>query len=230
MNLRALHLATAWFIALFALIHIANHLTALASVSTHMRVMDIARFGYRQPVVEAALLLGATFQSLSGLWFVAARWKQRRGYIAWLQAASGSYLALFLVVHVSAVMYGRWALRLDTNFYFAAAGFHVPPFQYFFVPYYFLAVVAVFTHVACVGYWRVQARAPWRGLVVALPILVGTVVSSLIILSLAGKILPFEVPAKYNNTYLRARATDDVDSVEPPTASLVCRQCSPIAQ
>jgi len=52
--------------------------------------MDIARSGYRQPAIEAVLLLCAAFQGLSGLWFVAARWKQRQGCVAWLQAASGS--------------------------------------------------------------------------------------------------------------------------------------------
>lgn len=35
---------------------------------------------------------------------------------------------------------------VDTNFYFAAAGFHVPPNQLLFGPYYFLAVLALFTH------------------------------------------------------------------------------------
>jgi len=75
---------------LFAVIHIANHSTSLSSVSTHIRFKDIARSGYRQPAIEAVLLLCAAFQGLSGLWFVAARWKQRQGCVAWLQAASGS--------------------------------------------------------------------------------------------------------------------------------------------
>ena len=66
--------------------------------------MYVARAGYRRPPVEALLLFSAAFQGLSGLWLVVARWKQRRGYVAWLQAASGSYLALFLLIHVGAVI------------------------------------------------------------------------------------------------------------------------------
>lgn len=74
-------------------------------------------------------------QAASGSWLLARRWKQRRGKVAWLQALSGAYLAFFLMVHVGAVLFGRTVLKLDTNFYYAAAGLYVPPFQFFFAPY-----------------------------------------------------------------------------------------------
>lgn len=159
---------------------------------------------YRQPLIEGILLTCVTFQGASGLWLVFARWKQRQGTVAWIQAASGCYLALFLLIHVVAVIFGRAALGLDTNFFYAAAGIHVPPFQYFFVPYYFFAVVAFFTHLGCAVYWCGPAAIRCHKLAIGVAALGGAVVSLLLVLSLAGKIQPFEVPEKYRSTYARA--------------------------
>jgi hypothetical protein len=107
-----------------------------------------------------------------------------------------------LLVHVGAVLYGRSALQLDTNFYFAAAGFHVPPYQFFFAPYYFLAVFALFTHIGCATYWQFEAGSRTaRRLAVAVPMVVGSLVSLLIVLSLAGLVQPVKVPLKYKATY-----------------------------
>jgi len=144
MSLRVFHRSTAAVIVVFAIVHLANHLTSLHSIAAHIAFMDVARTLYRQPVIEFALFASVLFQCVSGLWLVARGWSARQGLVAWVQAVSGTYLALFLVIHVSAIVLGRLALHLDTNFYFAAAGFHVPPYQVFFIPYYFLAVVALF--------------------------------------------------------------------------------------
>ena len=204
MTLRTLHRASAVLIAAFACLHIANHLASLAGVPSHIAFMEVARKLYRHPIVEFPLLFCVAFQFASGLWLVIRGWKQRRGGVAWLQAISGAMLALFLLVHVGAVLYGRTVLSLDTNFYFAAAGFHVPPNQFFFAPYYFLGVFALFTHLGCAVYWHLQTSPPKkRALALALPMLVGGVVSLLIVVSLAGKLQPVEVPTKYKATYAR---------------------------
>lgn len=204
MKLRTLHRTSAILVVAFACLHVANHLAALAGVSSHMAFMEVARKLYRHPIVEFPLLICVAFQVASGLWFVIRGWKQRQGGVAWLQAISGALLAFFLLVHVGAVLYGRTVLNLDTNFYFAAAGFHVPPNQIFFAPYYFLAVLALFTHLGCAAYWHLQTSPPRaRVAAIALPMLVGGAVSLLIVLSLAGKLQPVEVPAKYKATYAR---------------------------
>ena len=202
MNLRALHRTSAVVIAVFAIVHIANHLVSLAGIPAHIAFMEAARSVYRQPAVEAVLLLCVTFQIGSGSWFVARGWKQRRGAVAWLQAISGAYLAFFLLAHVGAVLFARNALALDTNFYFAAAGIHVSPYQFFFAPYYFLAVLALFTHAGCAAYWNLQTVSirP-RTLAVAGSMLAGAAVSMLIVLSLVGRIQPVEVPAQYKTTF-----------------------------
>jgi succinate dehydrogenase/fumarate reductase cytochrome b subunit len=202
MTLRKLHAISAVLIAAFACLHVANHLAGLSGVAEHIAFMEAARSVYRFPLVELALLSCVAFQIVSGLAFVVRDWKQRHGPIPWLQAVSGAYLSLFLVIHVGAVLFGRSVLNLNTNFYFAAAGFHVAPFQLFFAPYYFFAVVALFTHLGCAAYWHSQ-RLPRvaRAIVVALPPAVGAVASLLIVLSLAGVLFPVEVPAQYKATY-----------------------------
>lgn len=203
MNLRAFHRASAIFIAAFACFHIINHLASLAGVATHIAFMELARQVYRQIAVELLLLACIAFQVGSGLWFVARGWRSRRGAVAWLQAASGAMLAFFLLVHVGAVLYGRGVLGLDTNFYYAAAGFHVAPYPWFFGPYYFLAVLALFAHVGCAAYWR-WAAAPrrYRRAALVVPVIIGAVVALLIVLSLAGQFQPVDVPAKYKATYI----------------------------
>ena len=202
MQLRTLHRTSAVVLSIYVLLHIGNHLTSLYSVKLHITVMDAMRLVYRQPVVEAILLVCASFQIGSGLWLALRNRKHRIGAVAWLQATSGMYVAFFLLVHVTAVLSGRWVLQLDTNFFFAAAGLHVQPYQWFFAPYYFMAVVAVFAHIACAAYWHLLASSQARAksvLVIALS--VGVLLSALITFSLAGMITSFTVPAEYKATY-----------------------------
>jgi hypothetical protein len=202
MTLRSLHRTSATLLVTFACIHIVNHLVSLRSVVAHIAFMESARLIYRYPAVEILLLFCIAFQVVSGLWMVVRGWKQRCGFVAWTQAFSGAYLAFFFVVHVTAVLYGRSVLNFDTNFYFAAAGFHVPPYQYFFGPYYFLAVLALFTHLSCVAYWQLQNRsAHVRILALGAPMILGAIVSLLIVMSLAGNLERVEVPEKYKAIY-----------------------------
>lgn len=204
MSLRKLHGFSALFLALYALVHLTNHLVGMAGAEAHIAFMQSFRSVYRIPAVEVLLLGAVAVQIYSGLTFVIRGWRQRRGVMPWLQAGSGAYLAFFLLNHVGAILFGRLVLHLDTNFYFAAAGFYVSPFQFFFAPYYFLAVLALFTHLGCALYWQLQARSQTaRVLAVALPAAVGLIVSMLIVLSLAGLFHAVQVPAEYKATYQR---------------------------
>jgi hypothetical protein len=63
---------------------------------------------------------------------------------------TGLYLAFFLVIHVGAVLAGRWILHLDTNFYFGVAGLNAFPFNLFFIPYYALAILAFGGHLSAI--------------------------------------------------------------------------------
>nr|WP_052170106.1 hypothetical protein [Massilia sp. JS1662] len=189
---RRLHRAAGAVLAVFLVVHVANHLAALAGVEAHIRFMDAARSVYRQPVVEAVLLLCVVLQAASGLRMLWTGRQRRRGVLAWLQAGSGAYVALFLAIHVVAVLAGR-AGGLDTNFFFAAAGLHVWPFVLFFVPYYFLAVAALFVHLGC-------ALRRGRAVVAGFSA-IGIVVAGLVVATLMGKVQSVEIPAKYLQTF-----------------------------
>lgn len=198
MALKKLHGWSAWLLMTFALLHLVNHLIGLAGVEAHIAVMSSLREVYRVPVVETVLLASVALQACSGLLLVVRGWRQRRGLVPWMQAGSGTYLAFFLLNHVGAVMYGRMVMNLDTNIHFAAAGFFAHPFQFFFAPYYFLAVWMLFIHLGCAAYWRVQDRSELvRVLAVGLPAGMGLAISLLILLVLSGTLHPFNVPAKY---------------------------------
>jgi succinate dehydrogenase/fumarate reductase cytochrome b subunit len=190
---RRLHRAAGAVLAVFVAVHIANHLAALAGVDVHVHFMERARLVYRQPVVEAVLLLCAALQAASGLAMLWTGRHRRRTLVAWLQAGSGAYIALFLAIHVGAVLAARVVGGLDTNFYFAAAGLHVWPFTLFFAPYYFLAVAALFVHIGC---------ALRRGrVVVAWMSGAGIVAATLIVATLMGQIVPVAIPARYLATF-----------------------------
>lgn len=202
MTLRQLHGLSALLVASYASVHIANHLAGLAGIDAHIAFMTAARSVYRRPLVEALLLGAVAFLIGSGLAFVIRGWKQRQGFMQWLQAGSGAYLLFFFLNHVREIFLGRFVLPVDTNFYFAASGFYVPPLQFFFAPYYFFAVLALFTHLGCALFWQLQTSSRRaRILAVALPSALGFVISLLIVLSLAGVFYPVQVPPQYKASF-----------------------------
>lgn len=207
-SLRGAHALSASVLSVFVFAHLANHLAALGGMAAHTAFLHAARLVYRQPWVEALLLASVAFQVASGLALV-IRGRSRRHRpnappprVPRIQAASGAYLAAFLLLHVSAVLAGRIVLKLDTDFRFAAAGFHVWPFPIFFIPYYFCAVLAFFTHLACAG-WRHAdpARPRLRLAFLSAPIALGLLVAVLIPLCLGGVLIPVEIPALYTAPY-----------------------------
>jgi succinate dehydrogenase/fumarate reductase cytochrome b subunit len=200
-RVRTLHRYGAIGVTLFVLAHLANHLAALGGIEAHLQFMDGARLVYRQPLIELVLLLAVAVQAGSGLRLLAAGWKRRTGWIARLQALSGGYLVWFLLIHVSAVLFGRVVLDLDTNVHFAAAGLQAWPYSLFFVPYYFLAVLAVFTHLGC-ALARRAGPAPRRRLAaVAVPMCVGMLLAAVSLAAFMGKLHPYSVPQDYAATY-----------------------------
>jgi len=200
---RRLHRLAAAVVGLYALVHLVNHLAALAGIERHIALMQAVRQVTRVPAFEALLLAGVAVQAGSGLRLALRRRGPRRLPFDRLQALSGAYLAFFLLVHVVSVLAGRAVLGLDTNFYFAAAGLNVRPYPLFFVPYYGLAVAALFTHLACALRRRLPAAVPlasrdrlaWGG------IAAGTVVAVLIVASFSGVFYPVDLPPAYRATF-----------------------------
>lgn len=198
MILRRIHRTTAFLLGLFLLAHIANHLIALAGVPAHIAAMDGLRTVYRNRFIEPLLLVAFLLQIVTGGTRLIAGWRARKGKIAWLQAATGAYLALFLLIHVSAVLSGR-AAGVDTNFNFAAAGMHVPKLPWFFVPYYTLSVACLFTHLGCAGFWAMSdlGRPKAARNVLASLAAAGTMIACIISATLAGQFVPVEIPMSY---------------------------------
>lgn len=202
LRLRRFHRFSAFAIAAYLILHLSNHIVGLAGQQYHQDFMVAIRPIYRNPVVEPLLLVFLLFQIGSGMTMVVRSWRTRRGWVAWAQALSGAYLAVFLLNHVISVFIGRYALSLDTDFRFAAAGMHVSPFEWFFAPYYFLSIAALFTHVGCAFYWQLHSnnlRAARIGLFAFSA--GGMIFGIAMVASLGGVLYPVDIPDAYLSTY-----------------------------
>ncbi len=158
MSLRKLHYCSAIIITGFIVLHLFNHVASLISIKKHIEMMDTFRKIYRNPFAEIVLLMAVMFQVFSGIRMFSIQRKTATGFFEKLQLWSGLYLAIFFMIHLSAVMAGRFILQMDTNFYFGAAGLNQFPFNLFFIPYYSLAIFSFFAHIASVHYRKMKSR------------------------------------------------------------------------
>ncbi|GGF14915.1 hypothetical protein GCM10011518_25360 [Flavobacterium limi] len=110
--------------------------------------MNTLRIFYRNFFIETILLAAVFVQIISGLKLLKTSRKTAISAFDKLHIWTGIYLAIFLIIHVSAVLSGRFYLHLDTNFYFGVAGLNTFPLSLFFIPYYGLAIVSFFVHIA----------------------------------------------------------------------------------
>ena len=176
-----------------------NHLTALGGADLHIDTMRFLRVIYRNPVIEPVLLIAIGLHILSGIGLI---WiAPREGGGIRLQKLSGGYLAVFLMMHLGGGFFlGRIKLKVDTNFYFAATPLLTAPYQLLFIPYYSLAVVAVFAHGAYI--WnRFRQQRGKRALPVTPFIVAGAVAGLLIVASLGGLFYEITVPAEYQTMF-----------------------------
>lgn len=202
MPVRTIHRWSAMVLLLFLILHIGNHLAALGGVPAHIAAMDKLRLVYRNPLAELLLLIACAVQIVTGMTRVIAGWRQRRGRVAWLQAATGLYIATFLLIHVGAVLTAR-STGVDTNFYFAAAGMHVPGFIWFFVPYYGLALFSLFAHAGCAAYWAMHNRGAYQSARTMLGTMIaaGMICAATIVAVLAGWLVEVRIPASYLSAF-----------------------------
>jgi hypothetical protein len=201
--LHKIHRLSATVIGTYILFHLFNHLIALKGINAHIEFMKEYRKIYRFPALEFLLLFLVASQITSGIYFVVKRWGHRHGFFEKAQVLSGDYLAFFLLIHVLAVVSGRVVLKLDTNFYYAAAGLNISPFQAFFMPYYFLSIVALFTHAVCAFHWlsRGHIMEHIRNNVSYAFILLGIVPSTIIVAAFMGAFYAVDIPAEYRATF-----------------------------
>ncbi|EPR68631.1 hypothetical protein ADICYQ_2328 [Cyclobacterium qasimii M12-11B] len=112
--------------------------------------MNDLRIIYRNVIAETILLVTVATQIVSGIKLFLKKRKTKYDLFEKLQIWTGLYLAIFLVFHLSAVLFGRLVLELDTNFYFGVTGLNTFPLNLFFIPYYGLAIISFFGHISAV--------------------------------------------------------------------------------
>lgn len=179
--MRQLHRALAVLLGLFLALHLGNHLAGLAGQDSHRAVQKTLRLLYRHPLVEPLLLAAVAAQVALGIALISRRPRLT------LQTASGGYLALFLAIHLGAVLMARLQ-GTETDLAFAAAGLHAPaPWPLVFSAYYGLAVLAVFAHLSV----PMSRRSPGLG---RAALASGTALALTLVALLAGLITPLTIP------------------------------------
>ncbi|RDB07900.1 hypothetical protein [Runella aurantiaca] len=150
MTTKKIHHISGLTITLFVGLHLFNHSLSFWGAERHIEMMNTLRVFYRNLFVETILLLAVFTQIISGLNLFKTNRKKAVSYFEKLQIWTGLYLAIFFIIHLSAVFGGRHFLQLDTNFYFGVAGLNSFPFNLFFIPYYGLAILSFFGHIAAI--------------------------------------------------------------------------------
>lgn len=136
--------------AVFIGLHLFNHFYSIWGADKHIHLMNMLRLFYRNGFIETILLSAVFLQIISGLRLFKSKRKTALTAFEKLRVWTGLYLAVFLIIHMTAVFAGRLYLHLDTNFYFGVAGLNTFPLNLFFIPYYALGIVSMFGHIASV--------------------------------------------------------------------------------
>jgi hypothetical protein len=150
MTTRKIHYLSGLIITIFIGLHLFNHFCSIFGADKHIEVMNTLRLFYRNIFIETIILSAVGIQIVSGVKLAVINRKIAVTFFEKLHVWSGLYLAIFLVIHLSAVLGGRLVLHLDTNFYFGVAGLNSFPFNLFFIPYYALAILSFFGHIASI--------------------------------------------------------------------------------
>ena len=148
MQTKKFHYISGLTITFFISLHLFNHICSIFGANTHIAVMNTLRILYRNFFAETILLAAVLVQIVSGLKLFKTNRKTTISTFDKLHIWTGFYLAFFLIIHVSAILSGRFYFHLDTNFYFGAAGLNTFPLNLFFIPYYGLAIFSFFGHIA----------------------------------------------------------------------------------
>jgi hypothetical protein len=122
MTIKKIHFISGLTITIFIGLHLFNHIWSILGADKHIEMMNNLRVFYRNIFVETILLLAVLVQIISGLKLFKSNRKTAANYFDKLHIWSGMYSAVFLIIHLSAVLGGRILLNLDTNFYFGVAG------------------------------------------------------------------------------------------------------------
>ena len=150
MTTKKIHFISGLTITVFVGLHLFNHTLSIFGFDTHIEIMNTLRLFYRNIFIETVLLIAVLVQIISGLKLFKTNRKIATTQFEKLHIWTGLYLATFFIIHLTAVLSGRLFLHLDTNFYFGVAGLNSFPYNLFFIPYYGLAILSFFGHIASI--------------------------------------------------------------------------------
>lgn len=200
MNLKKLHYFSGITISFFIGLHLLNHLYSLFGAKAHIELMNDLRIIDRNIFFETILLVAVVTQIVSGIKLFSKKPRTKSDLFEKLQIWTGLYLAIFLVFHISAVLFGRLVLALDTNFYFGVAGLNTFPLNLFFIPYYGLAIISFFGHISAVHSKKMKRRIfgvePIKqsyGILI-----VGIILTFIILFGLTNGFNGVEIPKEYD--------------------------------
>lgn len=198
--MKRIHYISGIALTLFIGLHLFNHFWSIFGIEKHIEMMHMIRPVYRNIMVESILLFAVCVQILSGVKLVRKKRKEASSFFEKLHVWSGLYLAFFLVIHVSAVMMGRFVLKLDTNIYFGIAGLNTFPYNLFFIPYYSLSVIAFFGHIAAIHSLKMKGKI--LGVSVKSQsfffLLVGALLSIVLLAGFTNNFTGVEIPEAYH--------------------------------
>lgn len=200
MAVRKNHLLSGLTITIFIGLHLFNHLCSIFGADRHIEVMKALRHFYRNIFIETILLTAVLVQIISGLKLFRANRKTAITGFEKLHIWTGFYLAIFFVIHLGAVLGARSVLHLDTNFYFGVAGLNSFPFNLFFIPYYGLALLSFFGHIASVHNKKMKSNilslTPKHQAKAILA--VGLILTLMIFYGLTNHFKGVQIPKEYN--------------------------------
>lgn len=200
MNIKKIHYVSGLTITIFVGLHLFNHCFSILGADKHIEVMTTLRLFYRNIFVETILLLALATQVYSGLKLYKAKRQTAKTFFEKLHIWTGLYLALFFIIHLGAVFAGRFFLQLDTNFYFGVAGLNNFPTNLFFIPYYGLAIISFFGHIAAIHSQKMQHTVFGLTAIMQsnLILVFGICLTLVIFYGLTNHFQGVEIPIEYN--------------------------------
>lgn len=200
MTTKKLHYLSGIIISIFIAVHLFNHICSVFGADKHIAIMNTSRLFYRNVFVEIILLGAVLVQIISGIKLFKINRKLSVSFFEKLHIWTGLYLAIFFIIHLTAVLGGRYLLKLDTNFYFGVAGLNTFPLSVFFIPYYALAIISFFGHIACIHNkkmkYKILGFAPNQQSKIIL--ILGVILTILIFYGLTNHFNGVKIPQQYN--------------------------------
>lgn len=204
--MKQLHRLTAYFLIVFVIAHIGNHLFLVTGRETYNQVQDVLNAVYRNSFLEPLLIITVCIQVFIGLKMSINSLRRKpkrpfwqRGFWEKAQIISGFIFAFFIIEHLLALAVVRWTTTLETEFYWPASVMNGAPFTYYFIPYYFLGVLAIMVHIG-IGLRYVVQRSGRRQLGNVLgisSIILGTIFGATIVLGLKGAFYEIILPPEW---------------------------------